>query len=150
MDKLSTDGKYTVSKEIFEKIKTDFYAGCCDDNETKTTIKTIKDEYSYTADTHTAVGIKVYSDYIKETGDNTKTVIASTANPYKFNKSVLEALDKNQNFDDKDEFKLLDMLFERSGLEIPSSLKDLKNKDVRFTCVTDKGCMKDETNRFLD
>jgi len=62
----------------------------------------------------------------------------------------LEALDKNQNFDDKDEFKLLDMLFERSGLEIPSSLKDLKNKDVRFTCVTDKGCMKDETNRFLD
>jgi len=150
MNKLSEDGKYTVSEEIFEKIKADFYAGCCDDDETKTTIKAVKDEYSYTADTHTAVGIKVYDDYVKETGDMTKTVIASTANPYKFNKSVLEALDKNQNFDNKDEFQLLDMLCAKSGLEIPSSLGNLKDKDVRFTTVCDKELMKNETNRFLD
>lgn len=150
MNKLSTDGKYTVSEKILEKIKTDFYAGCCDDVETKSTIKATKDKYAYTVDTHTAVGIKVYFDYVKETGDDTKTVIASTANPYKFNKSVLEALDENQTFDDKDEFELLDMLYAKSGLEIPESLKSLKNKEVRFTTVSDKECMKDETNRFLD
>ena len=94
--------------------------------------------------------IKIIIRMFKETGDTTKTVIASTANPYKFNKSVLEALDKNQNFDDKDEFELLDMLCVKSGLKIPASLESLKNKDVRFATVCDKELMKDETNRFLD
>ena len=150
MSLLSSDGKYTVSDDIFEKIKADFYAGSCDDDETKSTIKEINEKYSYTPDTHTAVGIKVYNDYAKETGDNTKTVIASTANPFKFNKSVLEALENNGAFDDKDEFELLDMLCAESGLEIPESLRCLKNKEVRFSAVCDKDEMKNQTDSFLD
>lgn len=150
MSLLSTEGKYTVSDKIFDKVKNDFYAGCCDDLETKETIKNINEKYSYTPDTHTAVGIKVYLDYVNETGDNTKTVIASTANPYKFNKSVLEALTKEASLDDKDEFELLDMLNSESGLEIPKSLKSLKTKEIRFNTVCDKENMKAETNKFLD
>ena len=150
MSLLSNEGKYSVSDDIAAKIKADFYAGCCDDEETKATIKEINEKYSYTPDTHTAVGIKVYLDYVKETSDNTKTVIASTANPFKFNKSVLEALDSNENFESKDEFELLDMLCKASGLSIPDSLKSLKDKDVRFNAVCNKEDMKIETNSFLD
>ena len=150
MSLLSTEGKYTVSDKILTKVKNDFYAGCCDDNETKETIKNINEKYDYTPDTHTAVGIKVYLDYVNETGDNTKTVIASTANPYKFNKSVLEALVKDDSLDTKDEFELLDMLNAESGLEIPESLKCLKTKEIRFNTVCDKENMKAETNKFLD
>ena len=150
MTLLSTEGKYTVSDDIFEKVKNDFYAGSCDDCETKAAIKEINEKYSYTADTHTAVGIKVYFDYVKETGDSTKTVIASTANPYKFNKSVLEALIKGASLDDKDEFELLDMLCKESKLEIPASLSSLKTKEIRFNTVCDKENMKAETSKFLN
>ena len=101
---------------------------------TKETIAKIKNEYNYTADTHTAVAIKVYEDYVKETDDRTKTIIASTANPYKFNKSVLEAL-TDEELGGYDEFELLNKLSEISGIKIPDSLSTLKEKDVRFATV---------------
>lgn len=147
MNDLATVGKYSVSESIYEKIKNDFAAGCCDDEETKLTIKSIKDEYNYTVDTHTAVAIKVYTDYVKKTKDTTKTVIASTANPYKFNKSVLEAI--SGSVTEEDEFKLLDMLCELSGMMIPDSLGELKTKEIRFDTICDKDQMKEEVSKFL-
>ncbi len=147
MKSLSENGKYTVSDDILAKIKSDFAAGCCDDEMTKATIKSVKDEYNYTADTHTAVAIKVYMDYVKETNDQTKTIIASTANPYKFNKSVLEAV--SEVSDETDEFELLEKLSKVSGLEIPESLGGLKTKEVRFSTTCDKNLMKDEVSKFL-
>ena len=147
MKSLSENGEYTVSEEILNKIKADFAAGYCDDELTKKTIKSTKEAYNYTADTHTAVAINVYENYVKETGDNTKTIIASTANPYKFNKSVLEAIMGSVDCDD--EFVLLDMLCKESGLEIPESLGALKTKEVRFTATCDKTRMKDEVSKFL-
>ncbi|MBO5007552.1 MAG: threonine synthase [Clostridia bacterium] len=147
MKSLSENGVYTVSEDILAKIKSDFAAGCCDDEMTKATIKEIKDKYNYTADTHTAVAIKVYMDYVKATSDTTKTVIASTANPYKFNKSVLEAV--AQVPDNADEFELLDILSKVSGLEIPDSLGGLKTKEIRFNTTCDKSMMKDEVSKFL-
>ena len=148
MMSLSDNGEYTVSDEIFSQIKEAFAGGCCDDVMTKETIAKIKNEYNYTADTHTAVAIKVYEDYVKETGDNTKTIIASTANPYKFNKSVLEAL-TDEELGGYDEFELLNKLSEISGIEIPASLSTLKEKDVRFTSVCDKDNMKSTVSEFL-
>ena len=147
MKSLSENGVYTVSEDILAKIKSDFAAGCCDDEMTKATIKEIKDKYNYTADTHTAVAIKVYMDYVKATSDTTKTVIVSTANPYKFNKSVLEAV--AQVPDNADEFELLDILSKVSGLEIPDSLGGLKTKEIRFNTTCDKSMMKDEVSKFL-
>ena len=147
MKSLSENGEYTVSDEILNIIKNDFAAGYCDDISTKKTIKQIKDAYNYTADTHTAVAINVYDNYVKTTGDNAKTIIASTANPYKFNRSVLEAIKGEVKGDD--EFVLLDMLFEESGMEIPDSLGMLKTKEIRFTTTCDKEFMKDEVSRFL-
>jgi len=148
MSDLSTKGEYTVSGDIAAKIENDFAAGCCDDENTKTTINKIKEEYNYTVDTHTAVALKVYLDYSAKTGDKTKTVIASTANPYKFNQSVLEAV-SDEKFDAYDEFELLDKLSEISGLEIPASLSGLKQKEIRFKTTCDKTGMKNAVSEFL-
>jgi threonine synthase len=127
---LSKDGKYTVSDDVKQKLEKDFYAGYCDDNQTKQTIKTIFDKYSYTCDTHTAVAVKVYEDYKQNTGDDTKTLIASTASPYKFTDSVLEAL--CDELKTENEFEQAVQLAEISKLKMPQELLALKNKEIRF------------------
>ena len=138
--KLASEGRYEVSDDVKKVLFEEFSAGCCSDEETKATIKKIYDKYSYTCDTHTAVAVKVYEDYKAATGDQTKTIIASTASPYKFSGSVLSALGENT---EASEFELVDKLAEVSGLAVPASLAALKDKDVRFTKVIDKTEMKD-------
>lgn len=137
---LATDGKYEVTDEVKAVLKDEFYAGCCDDVQTKACIKEIYDKYSYTCDTHTAVAVKVYEDYKAATGDETKTIIASTASPYKFSGSVLDAIGVDTN---TDEFGLVDKLAETSKLPVPASLAALKDKDIRFKKFIDKTEMKD-------
>lgn len=137
---LATDGKYEVTDEVKAVLKDEFYAGCCDDVQTKACIKEIYDKYSYTFDTHTAVAVKVYEDYKAATGDETKTIIASTASPYKFSGSVLDAIGVDTN---TDEFGLVDKLAETSKLPVPASLAALKDKDIRFKKFIDKTEMKD-------
>lgn len=147
MAKLSEDGKYSVNGEIFGKISSVFRAGYCDDTETKDTIKATFEKYGYTIDTHTAVAKNVYDKYEKETGDNTKTVIASTANPYKFNKAVLEAIYDGELPDG--EFELIDLLHEVSSLDVPKSLAGLKSKFIRFNTTCAKDNLWSETKKFL-
>lgn len=129
--KLAKDGKYEVSDDVKKKISAEFYAGFCDDNDTKATIKAIYEKYSYVCDTHTAVAVKVYEDYRKATGDETRTVIASTASPYKFSSSVLDAICPEGKSDD--EYAMVDKINELSKITIPESLASLKNKPVRFS-----------------
>lgn len=136
---LAECGRYEVSDDVKKALADEFYAGCCDDEQTKACIKEIFDKYSYTCDTHTAVAVKVYHDYAAETGDKTKTVIASTASPYKFSGSVLDALGA---YDDKcDEFDLVDKLADCSKLPVPQSLAELKDKEIRFTGSVEKSEM---------
>ncbi len=130
---LSKNGRYEVTDDIKKKLSEEFAAGFCDDTETKATIKRIYDKYSYTLDTHSAVAVKVYEDYRRETGDTTKTIIASTASPYKFSASVLEAIEGKAS--QLDEFDMVDRLAELSGYEIPQSLASLKTKEIRFKDV---------------
>ncbi len=138
--KLASEGKYEVSDDVKKILAEEFAAGFCSDEDTKATIKSIYEKYHYTCDTHTAVAVKVYEDYKAKTGDNTKTIIASTASPYKFSGSVLSAIGENT---DAEEFELVDKLAEVSGLKIPASLAALKNKAVRFDKVIAKEDMKD-------
>ena len=137
---LASEGKYEVSDAVKAVLKDEFYAGCCDDVQTKACIKEIYDKYSYTCDTHTAVAVKVYEDYRNATGDTTKTIIASTASPYKFSGSVLEAVGVDT---DTDEFGLVDKLAEASKIPVPASLAALKDKEIRFKEIIDKTEMKD-------
>ncbi len=138
--KLSSEGRYEVTDDVKAKLADEFWAGCCNDDETKETINAVYGKYSYTCDTHTAVAVKVYEDYKKATGDTTKTVIASTASPYKFSAAVLEALEGAES--DIDEYAKVDRIAELSKLPVPAALADLKNKTLRFNDVIEKSDQK--------
>lgn len=138
--KLATDGKYEVNDTVKSVLKDEFFGGFCDDENTKKTIKEIYEKYGYTCDTHTAVAVKVYQDYKAQTGDTTKTIIASTASPYKFSASVLEAID--EQVANIDEYDMVNILNERSNMPVPKSLAELKDKDRRFNNSIEKEDMK--------
>ncbi|MBQ6943039.1 MAG: threonine synthase [Ruminococcus sp.] len=145
--KLASEGKYEVTADVKAKLNEEFFGGFCDDEQTKETISSIYEKYSYTCDTHTAVAVKVYNDYKAATGDTTKTVIASTASPYKFSAAVLEALEKGNS--DIDEYAKVDRIAELSDIPVPAALADLKNKPERFTDVIEKADQKDYVLRTL-
>ncbi len=145
--KLAKDGRYEVGDAVKSRINDIFYAGCCDDAATKEAIRQAFDEYSYLMDTHTGVAYKVYNDYKKATGDETKTVIASTANPYKFGKAVYEAV--GGKTDGLDEFTIIEKLEEHTGTKMPAPLAATKTKTVRFTGSVEKSGMSDVVLEFL-
>lgn len=145
--KLSSEGRYEVTDDVKAKLADEFWAGFCSDDETKETISAVYGKYSYTCDTHTAVAVKVYEDYKKATEDTTKTVIASTASPYKFSAAVLEALEGAES--DIDEYAKVDRIAELSKLPVPAALADLKNKPLRFNDVIEKSDQKQYVLRTL-
>ena len=150
MQSLKEDGKYEVSNDIKEKISSVMWGGFADDCETKTTIRDIKEKYDYVIDTHTAVAVSVQEKYVKETGDETKTIIASTASPFKFSKSVMQAITNDECYGDGiDEFDILEKLSEVSGQDIPKSLADLKTKTILFNITCEKDEMQQMVKEFL-
>ncbi len=137
MNKLSDEGRYTVSDEIIKKIQSVFDAGCSAESEVDDTIKTHFDSYHYLCDTHTAVALKVYDEYVKNTGDDIPAVIDSTASPYKFSASVLNAVCSG-NLPELNEFDMVDELNKITSVDVPKPLALLKDKKVRFKDVCDK------------
>lgn len=140
MTKLKTEGKYEVTPEVKDDVSKAFYGGFCDDKDTKDTIAKMFKEENYLCDTHTAVAVNVYDKYVQETGDKTPTVIASTASPYKFSKSVLSAVNEGNDIPDS-EFDMVDMLNDITKVDIPAPLASLKNKQVRFSDTINKDDM---------
>lgn len=143
---LGKTGRYEVSQEVKDQIKELFWAGCCDDEGTKQTIGDTFRKDHYLCDTHTAVAVNVYRQYKETTGDETKTVIASTASPYKFASSVLGAITDNIP---EDEYEQIDELNRISGLPVPKALAELKNKPVRFTGSIEKSEMEETVLKLL-
>ncbi len=131
---LAKTGRFEVSEKIKERLRIHFEALYADDKETMNTIKLTYDRYGYVPDTHTAVAISAYNRYFLKTHDLTHTVLASTASPFKFPASVLEALGVNS---EQDDFAQLKQLSEISKMPIPAQIDELKDKDVRFTAVCD-------------
>lgn len=132
---LSKNGEFTVNDEIKEKLQALFFGGCCDDKETLDTINKYFSEYGYLCDTHTAVALNVYEQYLEQTGDDRATVIASTASPYKFASSVLSAVSEKCA---ETEFDTVRVLSEETNTEIPLPIKKLENAEVRFKQICDK------------
>ena len=140
MKELSQNGSYQVSDSIQKQIDDIFWAGFCDDEQTKKTIKDTFEQYHYLIDTHTAVAKAVCDQYQKETGDTAKTVIASTASPFKFNGSVYQALFGKPDM--ISEFDLLFALSDKTGVPVPKPLAELKEKEIRFEQVCEISQMK--------
>ncbi len=133
--KLSTEGTFTVNDTILEKLQNLFYGACCDDNGTLETINKTFNEYGYLCDTHTAVAVNAYEQYINATADNRPVVIASTASPYKFAKSVISALTDNIP---ESEFDTVDALSALTNTAVPAPIAELKVATARFKDIYEK------------
>lgn len=146
MEELKTTGKYTITPEMKEKLA-DFDAGYSTEEETAESIHDTYQKTGYVMDTHTAVAAHVCGQYRAKSGDQTKCVIASTASPYKFVKSVMSAIDaENAN---ADEFDLLPKLQEVSGVPMPQAIKDILDAKVLHDLECDADKMKDTVKGIL-
>lgn len=141
MSELFKNGKYEIDADVKQKIDNLFFAGCCDDEKTKETIGKLFKEKNYLCDTHTAVAVSVCNQYREKTGDTEiPCIIASTASPYKFATSVLEAV--GGKTEGLNEFEKLSALNSITKVEVPAPLCGFENKEIRF-----KGTCTDETMR---
>ncbi len=132
---LANNGKFEVSGEILNKLQNLFFGACCDDNGTLETIKNTFKKYGYLCDTHTAVAVNAYEQYLQKTGDNRPVLIASTASPYKFAKSVISALTDQIP---ESEFDTVNALSQLTNTEIPTPIAELQNATVRFKDIYEK------------
>ena len=146
MTQLSEYGSYRVDSNIRTKLKRIFSAGSCDDAQTKAMIAKLWKEKEYLIDPHTAVAFHVLEEYRAETGDDTVTVTVSTASPFKFCDSVLDALGVQKK---KDGLEILDQLSSHTGVPVPMPLARLKNRQRRFSGVVEKSAMKSCVLDFL-
>ncbi len=146
MTALSGKGEYTITEDMKKELS-DFYGNYASEEETSATIKKIYESDEYIMDTHTAVAAAVYDKYVAETDDKTPTVIASTASPYKFTRSVMNAIDSE--YDKKTDFELVDELNRLSGVKVPQAIEDIRTAPVRHNTVCEKEEMLDEVKGFL-
>lgn len=150
MEELKQKGVYQVNDHVCGKLKRCFWAGYGTDEETVNTIRDIWNQSHYLLDTHTAVGVNVYQKYVENTGDRTKTIIASTASPFKFGTSVAEAvLSPEQASEAQDEFEILNILAKETGISIPPGIKDLDKREIKHTTVCSQETMGPVVLRFL-
>ena len=146
MQSLSEGGEYTITDEM-KKGLADFYGNYCSEEETKETIHNVYKNSNYVIDPHTAVAAGVYKKYLKDTDDHTVTVIASTASPYKFTRSVMDAVaDKEE---DKDDFALADQLSAISGVKVPKAVEEIRTAPVLHDIVVDAPDMPDTVKKVL-
>jgi threonine synthase len=132
MSSLKNKGFYRINSQMKDKLK-DFYGGFAPQEESRQRIKEVFAESKYLIDPHTAVAYAVYKHYVKETGDKTKTVIAATASPFKFTKSVMESIDgRYKKFDD---FELIKKMSDLAKTPIPPGIRDIEKKPVRHKMV---------------
>lgn len=146
MNQLTTEGKYTITDEMKAELE-DFLGGYASEEETAAVIKSIYDESGYVIDTHTAVAASVYRAYKTETKDVTKTVIASTASPYKFTRSVMNAIDAK--YDSMTDFELVDELTKISNVEVPNAIEEIRSAAVLHDTVCEVEEMPDVVRGFL-
>ena len=146
MQSLSEGGEYTITDEM-KKGLADFYGNYCSEEETKETIHNVYKNSDYVIDPHTAVAAGVYKKYLKDTDDHIVTVIASTASPYKFTRSVMDAVaDKAE---DKDDFALADQLSAISGVKVPKAVEEIRTAPVLHDIVVDAPDMPDTVKKVL-
>ncbi|GAJ06821.1 unnamed protein product [marine sediment metagenome] len=135
MNSLKEKGYYRIDSEMKKRLK-DFYGGFVPQKESRQCIKEIFEKSKYLVDPHTAVAYAVYKKYIKKTGDKTKTVIVTTASPFKFTKSVMESIDSR--YEKSDDFKLIEKMSDLTKVPIPSGIKDIEKKPIRHKMVCEK------------
>ena len=146
MTELKTKGSYAITGEMKANLA-DFAAGYATEEQVAKTIHDIYEDTGYVMDTHTAVAATVYKAYKEDSKDDRKTVIASTASPYKFAGSVMSAIDPK--YKGQDDFKLIEELQKVSGTEIPNAIKEIMNAEIRHNTECDVDQMEQTVKNIL-
>ncbi|MCH1983236.1 threonine synthase [Ruminococcus sp. OA3] len=146
MDALSTDGKYTITDAMKAKLA-DYYGNYASEEETAQTIRRIYETAGYIIDTHTAVAASVYQKYRRDMRDDKKAVLASTASPFKFTRSVMNAIDKS--YDEMTDFELVDELAKIARVKVPQAIEDIRSAPVLHDTVVEKDEMKGIVKKIL-
>lgn len=146
MEELKENGKYGITPEMKGQLVS-FYGNYASEEETASAIREVYKESNYILDPHTAVAAAVCKKYQEETGDTAKTVIASTASPFKFTKSVMSAIDGN--YSGRPDFELVDELSALSGVQVPQAIEEIRTAPVRHKKVCEIGEMQSVVKEFL-
>ncbi len=146
MKDLSETGRYRIDDGMRSRLS-DFRGGFATEEETAKEIRRVYRESGYVLDPHTAVASCVYGKYRGESGDETKTLIASTASPYKFTRSVMEAVD--ERYASKGDFELVDELERLSGVRVPKAIEEIRTAPVLHDTVVEVPEMKDIVKKIL-
>lgn len=147
MKSLQLKGEYVITKSMKEELK-DFYAGYVLEDKVLYNINKVYNSSGYVMDTHTAVAYSVYEKYKQETKDYTQTIIASTASPYKFGRSICKSL--NIEVDKLNDFDVAKELSNNTGIKIPDSIKALENKKIIHNNLYKKDKIKYAIKKFLN
>lgn len=147
MKALVTTGKYDITEGMKVQLE-DFVGGYSDEAKTAETIKSVYDKEGYIMDTHTAVAAGVYNTYKANSGDDTPTVIASTASPYKFTRSVMNAIDSK--YDSMSDFALVDELSKLSGVKVPNAIEEIRTAPVLHDIVCESEKMQDTVEKIVE
>lgn len=132
MNQLKSSGKYTITEKESAKLKEVFFADYLNEDDTIETIQDFFDEHSYPLDTHTGVAVGVNNKYTRAESQKVKTVIVSTASPYKFPQDVLFAITGDYC---SDAFRAAKKLYKVTAMDIPESVLELKTLPQRFKAV---------------
>jgi threonine synthase len=146
MDSLARTGVYEITEQMREQLA-DFYGNYADEAETAGRIRQMYENTGYVLDTHTAVASAVYQKYRESSKDETVTVIASTASPFKFTRSVMNAIDGK--YDAMSDFELVDELARIGRLDVPNAIAEIRTAPVVHDNICDKTEMKAVVKHFL-
>ncbi|MDO4312679.1 MAG: threonine synthase [Eubacteriales bacterium] len=146
MNALKEEGIYQITEDMKVKLA-DFAAGYATEKQTAEMIHEVYGRTGYVIDTHTAVAAHVCKEYGKKTGDTAKCVVASTASPYKFVKSVMTAID--EKYESQDEFELLEELKKVSGTELPNAIREILDANILHTLECDADKMEETVKSIL-
>jgi len=147
MRQLTQKGRYEITRQMREQLSA-FYGNYTTEEETAEVIKRLYKETGYVIDTHTAVAAGVYEKYKKETGDTCKTVIASTASPFKFTRSVMNAIDR-EKYDSMGDFELVDELSKIANLPVPLAIEEIRSAKILHDTVCEVEEMEQTVKKFL-
>lgn len=147
MSLLNKNGKYIITDEMKSQLS-DFYGNYSTEEETDHVIKQIYDDTNYIIDTHTAVAACTYKKYKTDTKDKTKSIIASTASPYKFTRNVMCAIDKKYN--SMSDFELVDELSKISGVDVPEAIEDIRSAKILHDTVCEVNEMQQTVKSILN
>ena len=146
MASLSGSGSYTITDAMKEKLS-DFYGNYASEEETARTIRALYEETGYIIDTHTGVASCVYGKYREETKDAKPAVIVSTASPYKFTRSVMDAVGRQDGAED--DFVLAEKLSALSGVKIPAAVEEIRTAPILHDRICEKDEMKQTVKEIL-